>query len=199
MVPRTSVNATPDQLLDRIAVALRGNLPPGISPAYLDGFLARHRRTLVGVLERELGARRARSGADERRVPLTDAPPELWTPAQRTAANLAAMRVAASTPPDQLTADDRRTLAVYSGWGGLSIDKVRDRFPAGFPAPEARGLIREYYTPTGIPVSSQASTWTSCEVISPFIRPTSQRTGRSWSRLVSAALTKALAASSSAS
>ena len=150
MVPRTSVNATPDQLLDRIAVAVRGNLPRGISPAYLDGFLARHRRTLVGVLERELRARRTRSGADKRRVPNTDAPPELWTPAKRTAANLAAMRVAASTPPDQLTADDRRVLARYSGWGGLSIDKVRDRFPAGFPAPEARGLIHEYYTPSKV-------------------------------------------------
>ena len=120
------MNATADQLLDRIAVVVRGNLPPGVSPAYLDGFLTRHRPTLVSVLERNLARRRGRRPAP------VEAPPELWTPSKRTAANLAAMGVAASTPPDQLSAD-RRTLAGYSGWGGLSIDKVKDQFPAGFP------------------------------------------------------------------
>jgi hypothetical protein len=82
MVPRTSVNATPDQPLDRIAVAVRGILPPGSSPAHLDGFVAQHRCTLVVVLERELRARQTRSGADKRPVPLTDAPQELWTRAE---------------------------------------------------------------------------------------------------------------------
>ena len=32
------MNASADQLLDRIAVAVRGNLPPGVTSAYLDGF-----------------------------------------------------------------------------------------------------------------------------------------------------------------
>ena len=139
------MNATADQLLDRIAVVVRGNLPPGVTPAYLDGFLTRHRPTLVSVLERNL-ARRRRG----RRPAPVEAPPELWTASKRTAANLAAMRVAASTPADQLTAADRRVLAGYSGWGGLSIDKVKGQFPAGFPAPEARGLIHEYYTPSKV-------------------------------------------------
>jgi len=139
------LNATADHLLDRIAVVVRGNLPPGVTPAYLDGFLSRHRPTLVSVLERNL-ARRRRG----RRPAPVEVPPELWTASKRTAANLAAMRVAASTPPDQLTATDRRTLAGYSGWGGLSIDKVKGQFPAGFPVPEARGLIHEYYTPSKV-------------------------------------------------
>lgn len=139
------MNASADQLLDRIAVAVRGNLPPGVTPAYLDGFLARHRPTLVSVIERNL-ARRPRF----RRPQQTDFPPELWTPSKRTAANLAAMRVAASTPPDQLTPADRRTLAGYSGWGGLSITRAKSQFPTGFPAPEVRGLIHEYYTPSKV-------------------------------------------------
>ena len=54
------MNANANQLLDRIAVAVRGNLPPGISPAYLDGFMSRHRPTLVSVLERNLAGRRRR-------------------------------------------------------------------------------------------------------------------------------------------
>ncbi len=65
-----------------------------------------------------------------------------------TAANLAAMRLAATRRPEDLTAADRATLAAYSGWGGLSIQAVAAEFPPGFPAPEARGLIHEYYTPT---------------------------------------------------
>ncbi|MCB9673356.1 MAG: N-6 DNA methylase, partial [Alphaproteobacteria bacterium] len=60
------------------------------------------------------------------------------------------MRVAASTPPDRLSATDRRTLAGYSGWGGLSIAKAKSQFPTGFPAPEVRGLIHEYYTPSKV-------------------------------------------------
>jgi len=139
------VNATPEQLLNQIAAAVRGNLPPGISPAYLDGFLHRHRPTLVSVLERNLAARRR-----GKRPRLVEPPPELWTPSKRTAANLAAMRVAASTSPEQLTAADRRTLAGYSGWGGLSIEHAAAKFPTGFPVPEARGLIHEYYTPSKV-------------------------------------------------
>ena len=111
------MNATADQLLDRIAVVVRGNLPPGVTPAYLDGFLTRHRPTLVSVLERNL-ARRRRG----RRPAPVEAPPELWTASKRTAANLAAMRVAASTPADQLTAADRRMLAGYSGWGAGQLE-----------------------------------------------------------------------------
>jgi hypothetical protein len=34
--------------------------------------------------------------------------------------------------------------------GRLSIEAVADQIPVGFPAPEARGLIHEYYTPTSV-------------------------------------------------
>jgi len=134
-----------EQLLDRIAVAVRQALPPGISPAYLDAFLARQRPVLVAVLQRHLDARKAPAPFDDDALPADE-----WTASRRTKANLAAMRLAASKSAGQMTSEDRRVLASYSGWGGLSIDKVRDQFPEGFPVPEARGLIHEYYTPTRV-------------------------------------------------
>jgi len=60
------------------------------------------------------------------------------------------MRVAAGTPPADMTAADRRVVAGYSGWGGLSIEGAAAQFPPGFPVPEARGLIHEYYTPSKV-------------------------------------------------
>ena len=132
-------------LLDRLLPVVRQHLPAGVTPAYLDGFIARNRSTLVAALDRALSARAARPLVNEDSLP-----PEEWTAARRTKANLAAMRIAASTHPEAMTAEDRRVLAGYSGWGGLSIDAVKDDFPAGFPVPEIRGLIHEYYTPTRV-------------------------------------------------
>ena len=67
------------------------------------------------------------------------------TPAARTKANLAAMEVLAGHGPlHRFTPAERRILAGYSGWGGLSLKKAsaslaafRDRLPL----PEERGLI----------------------------------------------------------
>ncbi|MFH1464556.1 MAG: Eco57I restriction-modification methylase domain-containing protein, partial [Pseudomonadota bacterium] len=146
LAPGTTRQLRAEALLDRIAAVVRGHLPPGVTPEYLDAFLGRHRPALVAVLDRHLAARDRRVLVAE----ASDAPPELWTPAKRTAANLRAMELAASKRPQDMDAADRRVLAAYSGWGGLSIDKVADRFPAGFPVPEARGLIHEYYTPSKV-------------------------------------------------
>lgn len=69
----------------------------------------------------------------------------------RSKANLCAMRVLASKAAGEvLTAPERELVRLYSGWGGLSLDAVRERFPAGFPAPEKRGLIHEFYTPPDV-------------------------------------------------
>ncbi|MBN2799190.1 MAG: hypothetical protein JXX28_08595 [Deltaproteobacteria bacterium] len=138
------MTTTASQLFGAITTAVRANLPPGVSPAYLEGLLVRHRAGLHRVLEQGLAARQARQEAD------AGAPQELWLPARRAAADLAAMRLAASTPPQAMIGADRAVLAAYSGWGGISLDKVRDRFPAGFPAPEARGLYHEDYTPGAV-------------------------------------------------
>jgi predicted RNA methylase len=60
------------------------------------------------------------------------------------------MHLAARKRPEEMTAEDRATLAAYSGWGGLSIQAVAAKFPTGFPMLEERGLIHEYYTPTKV-------------------------------------------------
>jgi len=140
-------------ILEHIADAVRGHLPPSITPEYLDGFLHRNRPLLLQVIERHLVD--LPGVIDE-----SKAPPEEWTAARRTQANLEAMKVAAAKRPEKMTAKDKRVLAGYSGWGGLSIAAVRDRFPAGFPVPEERGLIHEYYTPSKV-----------CAEITRVIRP----------------------------
>jgi hypothetical protein len=135
-------------LLDRLVPVIREHLPAGVTPAYLEAFVLRNRPALVSALDQALAARAARVS----KPPVNEdaLPPEEWTAARRTKANLAAMRIAASTPPESMTAEDRRVLSGYSGWGGLSIDAVSEQFPAGFPVPEERGLIHEYYTPTKV-------------------------------------------------
>ena len=122
-------------LVDALVKIVRTRLPSGVDNVYFEGFVERNRAALVAILERQLAAREAR----------TTPPPDLWTPSQRASANLAAMRIAASQGADALTDADRMTLAAYSGWGGLSIEAVAAQFPTGFPAPEPRGLIHEYY------------------------------------------------------
>ena len=130
-------------ILDHIATAVRGHLPPNVTPDYLDGFMRRNRPVLLHIIEQHLVD--LPGVLDESKVP-----PEEWTAARRTQANLAAMKIAAAKRPEKMTAGDKRILAGYSGWGGLSIAAHKDEFPAGFPAPEERGLIHEYYTPSKV-------------------------------------------------
>jgi hypothetical protein len=142
-----------EELVDRILPAVRARLPAGVTPAYFDGFVYRHRAALVAILDRQLPSPTP-SGSESRpgacHAPTLAHPPDLWSASQRTAANLAAMRLAARKRPEEITAEDRATLAAYSEWGGLSIQAVADQFPTGFPVPEERGLIHEYYTPTKV-------------------------------------------------
>lgn len=138
----------PAQIAGRVLAALfqglRQDPPPGMDRAYLDSFERRYRPALEQVLLRRLLALRAeRSAADA-----PEPPADLWTPARRREANLAALHLLAERPEGPFTADERATLARYSGWGGLSLDEVEGRLPTGLPAPERRGLIHEYYTPT---------------------------------------------------
>lgn len=70
--------------------------------------------------------------------------PESRRASEREEANLAAISLLASGK--SLGAEDRAILAGYSGWGGLSIDRVAARVPPGY-LPEIQGLANEYYTP----------------------------------------------------
>ena len=141
--------AAAERMLDQVAGVVRGHLPPGVTPGYFDAFMSRQRPVLVSILSRHLAGRAASAPPppfhDEQELPA-----EEWTAGRRTRANLAAMELAAGKEPEAMTAADRLVLGGYSGWGGLSIDKVRGKFPEGFPVPEERGLIHEYYTPTRV-------------------------------------------------
>jgi hypothetical protein len=125
-----------DQLLgmfapyaDKILARLTGGKPQGV-------------RAVVTPPDRPAAAPAAEAG-----------PADLWTPSARTRANLAAMLVAATTSPEDLSAGDLAVLSRYSGWGGLSLEKAAPalaELPADFPRPELRGLIHEYYTPSKV-------------------------------------------------
>jgi hypothetical protein len=73
-------------------------------------------------------------------------PPDHQTKAWRTEANLRAMRLVLAKEPGELTTEDLQTIAQYSGWGGLSIERVQKLLPPEL-VPESFGLIHEYYTP----------------------------------------------------
>lgn len=169
------------------ATVLRQRLPPGVTPAYFEGFLRRNRPALVAVLDRQLTARATRyppgtespRSSGDRYADAYAQPPDLWAASQRTAANLAAMRLAASKRPDEMSAQDRAALAAYSGWGGLSIQAVASQFPTSFPVPEERGLIHEYYTPTKVWCSRWSPPRASAGSSRPPAAPTSMRSAGS--------------------
>ena len=114
------------QLLDTIVPLVRARLPRGVDGDDLDDFLDRYRPTLLVLLEQNLGPvlRRIEAANNSNFAP--EDIPEHWTVAKRTAANVAAMTVAATLYAERRlpTRDERAVLAGYSGWGGLSIKKL---------------------------------------------------------------------------
>ncbi|MCY1065620.1 SNF2-related protein [Nannocystis sp. RBIL2] len=129
--------------LDKLLPVWRRMLPPNVSPRYFDGFVRRNRSALEAMLGEWLERRAQKKAAASSH----ELPPDLWTRSQRTRANLEAMRVVANRSPTEMTADERRAVLAYSGWGGLSIKDNHDKFPKDL-VPETFGLIHEYYTPT---------------------------------------------------
>lgn len=140
---------TADKAYDRLRAALLASAPNVKVRQIYAAALERMRDDIVQVFEAALAKRRRTVAAlaeDSDRQPDAD----LWTPRKRETANLAAMRVVASKRPEDFTQADRDIVRAYSGWGGLSIERNEDEFPDGFPIPEERGLIHEYYTPTRV-------------------------------------------------
>ncbi|MCB9756708.1 MAG: N-6 DNA methylase, partial [Myxococcales bacterium] len=133
---------TGEALLNTILPAWREKVGPAVGFEWFDRFIAAQRDVIVTLLQKWINKIRAKRAAKA-------APPDEWTTARRTKANLAAVKILASKSPDEMTSEDRRTLMAYSGWGGLSIRNVRDKFPEGW-SPEKYGLIHEYYTPTRV-------------------------------------------------
>lgn len=71
----------------------------------------------------------------------------LRSAAERTEANLRAIRVLDRPHADQKA--NWRELMGYSGWGGLSLDGVRDVLPQRW-TPDTSSLVHEYYTPSSV-------------------------------------------------
>ncbi len=72
---------------------------------------------------------------------------DLRTPAERTQANLRAIEILEHPGTDQK--QNWRELMKFSGWGGLSLDAVRNVLSEKW-TPEQSSLIHEYYTPTSV-------------------------------------------------
>ncbi|MBL9102747.1 MAG: hypothetical protein JNL82_17505 [Myxococcales bacterium] len=127
-------------VFDQILPRWREVLPSDVPRPYFDQYVVRNRSMLIDLIGAWLGRR------EERRA---ISAPESMTPAARTRRNLAAMRLVATKRPEDMTADERRTLLGYSGWGGLSIEGVMDQFPPGL-VPSDFALAHEFFTPTPI-------------------------------------------------
>ncbi|MBK8649615.1 MAG: hypothetical protein IPN16_24350 [Gemmatimonadetes bacterium] len=123
------------QAFDTFLPFWRASIPPSIPLAYFDAFVVRMRPTLETIV----------GGWFERRQARRDQslPPESMTKASRTRRNLEAMRIVATRRPQDMTADERRTVLGYSGWGGLSIEAVMDQFPPGL-VPDDFALAHEF-------------------------------------------------------
>ena len=99
---------SPELIVDRIAMVLRGHLPAGVSTAYFERFMNRNRRAMVQILSRKISEHTGRSSdAAQPASWSANLPPELWAPSQRTQANLRAMEVLASKEPEELTDEER--------------------------------------------------------------------------------------------
>ena len=124
------------QIFEQLLPRWRASLPPEFPRSYFDSFVLRMRPTLEALVGAWM-ARRTTKG---------DAAPESWTKGARTKRNLEAMRIVATRRPPDMTAEERRLVLGYSGWGGLSIEEVTGQFPPGL-MPSEFALIHEYYTP----------------------------------------------------
>ncbi len=70
---------------------------------------------------------------------------EPTTPAQRTVANLQALAALLESPKRS----DAEAMLRYTGWGGLSIEDIKDRIPSAL-LPDGKALLHEYYTPSAV-------------------------------------------------
>ena len=125
---------TPDTYEGIVEMALEDMRLAGVA-AGVPRATARKAGSLAPMLARALGV---------------SMPAEAMTTKQREDANIKAMELMLRKSRAEMTPQDLYTLSLYSGWGGLSLERNEDRFPEGSPVPSSRGLINEYYTPERI-------------------------------------------------
>ena len=109
----------PAHVLDMILPRWRQLLPLDFPRPYFDAFIVRQRAALEAMVAAWLERREAQRARG----------PDGQSPAKRTRRNLEAMRIVVTKRPQDMTAEERRIVLGYSGWGGLSIAEVADQFP----------------------------------------------------------------------
>lgn len=119
---------------EMILRAWRRQLPPRFPSSVVDRFIDENRTMLLRKVAPVLSSR-------------VEADPDEQSKSARELANFAAVQIVAAKKPADMTPDDRRAILKYSGWGGLSIERFKGKFPAGME-PDSFGLLHEYYTPT---------------------------------------------------
>ncbi len=127
------------------SILLGYDLPDGIVEADVKSFFERHQSVITKLIETEL---QSASNAQAPSGTSGQSPPT--TVAKRTRANLAALQALLRVETGQQNNGDSERLRAYTGWGGLSIDKIRGQFTGGMPVPDSSALIHEYYTPTQV-------------------------------------------------
>ena len=133
-------------VVQSLAEGLRAAPPPPVSRSQVESFFRRQHAALVQMVATALARKRERDA---------DSSPDLSGARERAEANLAAMKVLArlrvggETGSSQASTRDRKALAKYSGWGGLSLERYQSRFPKGLRI-DPRALIDEFYTPTEV-------------------------------------------------
>lgn len=128
------------EILQATAQAFRERGPR--ATAWLESRIAQHRPDLSELLSRFL------------QPPREDLPPDLRTPAERRAANIAAIKILERGTA--ILPEEREQLKRYTGWGGLSRKGLSDVLSPEW-VPEQRALIHEYYTPTLVALAIAAA------------------------------------------
>lgn len=156
----SEARATFAALFDRVVAEKRPALDHPEDPSFWPGFLASLAATREATINslsepfEQFASLKALLAEEEIKESTeqtfsTDVPADLWTPAQRTKANLAALRLLDSKAAAEMTDEDRMVLLRYSGWGGLNIKPVLNQIPETLQ-PESVGLLHEYYTPSNL-------------------------------------------------
>ena len=127
---------TAEEVVERLQRGLLASPPGGVTRGDVRVYFREGRDELISLVQAVLGEWLSASDGG-------------MSVSARTAANLTALRVLSRLRASNAaaSAQDAAMLRAYSGWGGLSIERVAaSDWPDG-RAPEARGLIHEYYTP----------------------------------------------------
>jgi len=147
-------------LWDALVANVAAKRPGGLAPRLVAAYFRRERPRLLPLLDKL---------APYYEIPRPKIP---TTPKARTTANLAALDLLVAIDGGEKVGLRKasRILGQFSGWGGLSIEKNKDRFPPDY-IQEVIALAHEWYTPYSV-------TDAIARTLAPYLQGISDRTGR---------------------